>query len=61
LKNSLGRTLADHDPAGGEQGGALQRLPGEVEAGYFLLPREGPWLTDFRSELRVFPHGKHDD
>jgi predicted phage terminase large subunit-like protein len=34
---------------------------GEVEAGHFLLPREAPWLDDFRAELRAFPSGKHDD
>jgi predicted phage terminase large subunit-like protein len=33
----------------------------EVEAGHFVLPREAPWLDDFRNELRAFPHGKHDD
>ena len=33
----------------------------EVEAGHFLLPADAPWLADFRSELRAFPHGKHDD
>lgn len=34
---------------------------GEVEAGYFLLPREAIWLDDFRHELRAFPQGRHDD
>jgi len=34
---------------------------GEVEAGYFLLPTEAAWLDEFRSELRAFPNGKHDD
>lgn len=34
---------------------------GEVEAGHFLLPREAPWLADFRHELRAFPQGKYDD
>tara|TARA_Y100000815_G_scaffold245846_1_gene245000 strand:- start:4131 stop:5591 length:1461 start_codon:yes stop_codon:yes gene_type:complete len=33
----------------------------EVESGQFLLPREAPWLDDFRNELRAFPHGKYDD
>ncbi len=33
----------------------------EVEAGYFLLPREAPWLEDFRRELQAFPDGKYDD
>lgn len=34
---------------------------GETEAGLFLLPREAPWLDTFRSELRAFPSGRHDD
>lgn len=33
----------------------------EVEAGNFLLPKEAPWLDDFRSELKSFPSGKYDD
>ena len=33
----------------------------EVEAGHFLLPKEASWLDDFRSELKAFPSGKHDD
>lgn len=34
---------------------------GEVEAGHFLLPRDAPWLDDFKRELKAFPHGKYDD
>lgn len=34
---------------------------GEVEAGNFVLPSKAPWLGDFKSELRAFPHGKYDD
>jgi predicted phage terminase large subunit-like protein len=34
---------------------------GEIEAGHFLLPAEAPWLDRFASELKAFPHGKHDD
>lgn len=34
---------------------------GEIEAGNLLLPREAPWLDAFRSELRAFPFGRHDD
>lgn len=33
----------------------------EVEAGQFLLPAEAPWLEAFKSELKAFPQGKHDD
>jgi predicted phage terminase large subunit-like protein len=34
---------------------------GEIEAGIILLPNEAPWLETFRSELRAFPSGRHDD
>jgi predicted phage terminase large subunit-like protein len=34
---------------------------GEIEAGNILLPVEAPWLDAFRSELRAFPSGRHDD
>jgi predicted phage terminase large subunit-like protein len=33
----------------------------EVERGLFLLPREASWLDAFKSELRAFPSGRHDD
>ena len=33
----------------------------EVEAGHFLLPNKTPWIEAFRSEIRAFPYGKHDD
>jgi phage terminase large subunit-like protein len=44
--------------------GKLERFNGclgEVEAGHFLLPKEAPWLDDFRNELRAFLHDKYDD
>ena len=33
----------------------------EVEAGNLLLPVDAPWLAAFRSELKAFPNGRHDD
>jgi len=33
----------------------------DIEAGHFYLPTQAPWLDAFRSELRAFPNGKHDD
>lgn len=33
----------------------------EVEAGHFLLPNDAPWIEAFRSEIRAFPRGAHDD
>lgn len=32
-----------------------------IEAGRIAVPSDAPWLADFRSELTVFPNGKHDD
>jgi predicted phage terminase large subunit-like protein len=32
-----------------------------VEEGAVLLPREAPWLGDFRRELVSFPRARHDD
>ena len=32
-----------------------------IEAGHVHLPRQAPWLDDFRKELLTFPNGQHDD
>jgi predicted phage terminase large subunit-like protein len=32
-----------------------------VESGNVLLPQDAPWLSDFLSEVGVFPSGAHDD
>jgi predicted phage terminase large subunit-like protein len=45
-------------------GGKEERLigvSGQLESGLCLLPADAPWLDAFRSELRAFPHGRHDD
>ncbi|WP_051132610.1 phage terminase large subunit [Sphingobium bisphenolivorans] len=34
---------------------------GEVEARNLLLPAQALWLDAFRSELKAFPSGRHDD
>jgi predicted phage terminase large subunit-like protein len=34
---------------------------GEIEAGHILLPINASWLEAFRSELKAFPLGRHDD
>jgi predicted phage terminase large subunit-like protein len=34
---------------------------GEVEAGQIVLPNDTPWIEAFRSEIRAFPYGRHDD
>jgi len=33
----------------------------KIEAGQVHIPRDAPWLGDFRSEILAFPHGRHDD
>jgi predicted phage terminase large subunit-like protein len=32
-----------------------------IESGSVLLPRNAPWLDEFRAELLAFPYGSHDD
>lgn len=36
-------------------------VSGQLEGGLCLLPADAPWLEAFRSELRAFPVGRHDD
>ncbi len=33
----------------------------KIEAGCVLLPRQAPWLDDFKTELLQFPRGRYDD
>src|SRR5215204_563668 len=33
----------------------------QIESGSVFLPRNAPWLDQFRAELLAFPHGSHDD
>jgi predicted phage terminase large subunit-like protein len=33
----------------------------KIEAGQVHLPKDAPWLDDFKSELLAFPKGHHDD
>ena len=33
----------------------------QLEAGQVLLPRDAPWLGEFKAELLQFPNGRHDD
>jgi hypothetical protein len=32
-----------------------------IEAGQLFLPREAPWLGEFKHELLAFPSARHDD
>lgn len=45
----------------GDKEERLIGVTGQLEAGKCLLPAEAPWLEAFRSELRAFPHSRHDD
>jgi predicted phage terminase large subunit-like protein len=33
----------------------------KIEAGYVLLPETAPWLEEFKTEVQLFPRGRHDD
>ena len=32
-----------------------------IEAGSVLLPKQAPWLDEFRREVLAFPAGRHSD
>ena len=36
-------------------------ISAQLEAGMCALPVAAPWLEPFRSEMRSFPYGRHDD
>jgi len=39
----------------------IVQVSAPIESGHVHLPREAPWLEDFRRELMLFPRGRHDD
>jgi predicted phage terminase large subunit-like protein len=39
----------------------LETQMAKLETGNFMLPREAPWLEEFRRECQAFPNGRHDD
>lgn len=39
----------------------LEAQTARLESGRYLLPREAPWLAEFRRELLAFPNGRYDD
>lgn len=39
----------------------MQGVTGQIEAGQLLLPRDAPWLAEFKTELLSFPSGRFDD
>jgi predicted phage terminase large subunit-like protein len=34
---------------------------GKIESGQLFLPKDAPWLADFKAELFAFPRSRHDD
>lgn len=45
----------------GDKVSRMLGVTGQIEGGQLYLPKEAPWLADFRSELLSFPSGRHDD
>ena len=39
----------------------LEAQTARLETGRYRIPREAPWLPEFRRELLAFPNGKYDD
>jgi predicted phage terminase large subunit-like protein len=39
----------------------MQIQSAKIEAGHVYLPRQAPWLAEFRREFLQFPHGRYDD
>jgi predicted phage terminase large subunit-like protein len=39
----------------------LMSVTAIIEAGRVLVPKEAPWLAEFRRELTMFPNARHDD
>ena len=67
LIDDLRRGGARHDPmpiAFDPEGDKVTRMSAQsaqIEAGQVVLPRDAPWLDDFKAELLQFPHGRYDD
>ena len=45
----------------GDKVSRLTHQLAKIEAGMVYLPKNAPWLAALKSELAVFPHGRHDD
>jgi predicted phage terminase large subunit-like protein len=39
----------------------LMSVSAMIEAGRVLVPKDAPWLAEFRRELTMFPNARHDD
>lgn len=45
----------------GDKKTRLAGVSAMIEAGQLLLPKEAPWLADFKQELLAFPSSRYDD
>lgn len=48
-------------PTKGDKAIRAQSIRGRMAMQGLMVPRDAPWLADFKSELAAFPGGKHDD
>jgi predicted phage terminase large subunit-like protein len=48
-------------PTRGDKAIRAQSIRGRMAMNGLMVPRDAPWLADFKSELAAFPGGKHDD
>jgi predicted phage terminase large subunit-like protein len=39
----------------------LMSVTPRIESGRVAIPRDAPWMAEFRREMTLFPNGKHDD
>ncbi|MFP6731223.1 MAG: phage terminase large subunit [Alphaproteobacteria bacterium] len=54
------RWIHKYTPRGDKVSRLTQQLA-KIEEGMVCLPTNAPWLAALKSELAVFPHGRHDD
>jgi len=48
-------------PTRGDKAVRAQSIRGRMAQNGLYVPKDAPWLADFRRELLTFPAGKHDD
>ena len=60
-RDGLTKVEAYQPPAGQDKIMRLHTLTHILEGGKVLLPKQAPWLADYRMELLGFPGTKHDD
>jgi predicted phage terminase large subunit-like protein len=48
-------------PTRGDKAVRAQSIRGRMAMNGLMVPRDAPWINDFKAELASFPAGKHDD